>query len=525
MADRKSARSRGAGKVAAETSLKSGAETGAEPAAEAQTDAPSEAQPDTRAAEAPAPAARPRSANVTHVAQGQPGKATGAPRGRAVAPSASAPAEPESEPAPKRDPGNAELIRKRKEEIQRQRLAEQRARQAERKAEREAQLPGGKPVIKPDPERSKLRHRHWIVAFAFLYMVAVPIGATAWYLWDRAIDRYSSVAGLSIRTQEVSSAIELLGGVAELGGGSSSDVDILHQYLQSQEMVARIDELIDLRSIWSDADIERDPIYVYHAPGTIEDLVDYWGRMVDVYKDSSTGLLNIEAQAFSPEDAQLIARTIVSESSLMINRLAYDAQQDATRYAREELDLTQERLREAREALTRFRNEHQLVDPAASIQSQMGILSELQSQLANTLIEVDLLRQTAGETDPRLEQAQRRIDVIQLRIAEERAKLGIGGATGDENSDLFADLVGEYEGLAVDLHFAEQSYTAARAAYDGAVAESQRQSRYLATHVRPTLAERAEYPQRFTILALIGFFAFLLWAIFVLAFYSFKDRR
>ena len=39
------------------------------------------------------------------------------------------------------------------------------------------------------------------------------------------------------------------------------------------------------------------------------------------------------------------------------------------------------------------------------------------------------------------------------------------------DSGAFADLVGEYERLAVDLQFAEQSYTAAMAAYDAAVAE------------------------------------------------------
>ncbi|WP_203531363.1 capsule biosynthesis protein [Pseudoroseicyclus tamaricis] len=392
-------------------------------------------------------------------------------------------------------------------------------------AKPQGQAKGEAPSVKSAPARSQLRKRHWALVFAFLYIVAIPTLATAWYMWERATDRYASEAGLSIRTQEIKSAIELLGGVAELGGGSSSDVDILHQYLQSQEMVAHIDDLIDLRGIWSKADAQQDPIFVYHAPGSIEDLVSYWERMVHVYKDSGTGILNIEAQAFTPEDAQLISQTIVSESSIMINRLSQDAQEDATRYAREELEVTLERVKEAREALTRFRNEHQLVDPEASIQSQMGILSQLQSQLANTLIELDLLRQTAGETDPRVEQAERRIEVIQLRIAEERAKLGLGGGVSAENPELFADLIGEYEGLAVEREFAEQSYTAARAAYDSAVAESQRQSRYLAIHVRPTLAETAEFPQRMTILALVAFFAFLAWAVIALAYYAFKDRR
>ena len=47
----------------------------------------------------------------------------------------------------------------------------------------------------------------------------------------------------------------------------------------------------------------------------------------------------------------------------------------------------------------------------------------------------------------------------------------------------------------------------------------------LATHVQPTLAERAEYPQRLLVLGLSGLFLVLLWAILVLTGYALRDRR
>ncbi len=56
-----------------------------------------------------------------------------------------------------------------------------------------------------------------------------------------------------------------------------------------------------------------------------------------------------------------------------------------------------ERLKEAREAVTLFRNRNQIVDPAADLQSQMGILTSLQAELATTLIDLDILRQTTRE--------------------------------------------------------------------------------------------------------------------------------
>jgi hypothetical protein len=59
----------------------------------------------------------------------------------------------------------------------------------------------------------------------------------------------------------------------------------------------------------------------------------------------------------------------------------------------------------------------------------------------------------------------------------------------------------------VEQEFAQQAYVAAMAAYDAALAEGRQQSRYLAAHVEPTLAERADYPQRWTLTLLTALFA------------------
>jgi capsular polysaccharide transport system permease protein len=100
--------------------------------------------------------------------------------------------------------------------------------------------------------------------------------------------------------------------------------------------------------------------------------------MVAVYNDTGTGLLDIEVQAFAPEDSRAIAQAIYEESQTLINRLSDIAQEDRTRHAREELDTAELRLTEARVAMTRFRNETQIVDPTTALQGQMGLLNALE---------------------------------------------------------------------------------------------------------------------------------------------------
>ncbi|WP_425074082.1 hypothetical protein [Sagittula sp. S175] len=376
---------------------------------------------------------------------------------------------------------------------------------------------------KPMAGAARLKRRHRSVLLSFLLGVLLPVGCVAWYLWARAADQYASTVAFSVRTEQPNSPLELLGGLTSLSGSSSSDTDILYEYLQSQKLVADMDAQIDLRELWSKPGA-RDPWFAFDTSGTVEDLVTQWDRMVRISYDDGAGLIEVRVLAFDPGDAQLIARALYNHSTQMINELSAIAREDAIRYARQDLQEALERLKIARAAVTRFRNENQMVDPSADLATQTGLLSSLQQQLADLLIEYDLLSLRTRPDDPRIAQAESRIEVIRNRIAAERRKLGLagGGAAGEE---VYANLFGEYERLVVDREFAERSYTTALASYDAAQAEARRQSRYLAAYVKPTLAESARFPERGVLLALAGLLILLVWGTLVLVLYALKDRR
>lgn len=377
--------------------------------------------------------------------------------------------------------------------------------------------------LKPVASRARAKSRHWGLLAALVMIVLVPVLTTGWYLEARAADQFASTLGFTVRSADTTPAADILGGLGStLGGSTSRDTDILYEFIRSQELVARIDAMLDLRRLYA-IHRDRDPLLSFDPAGTIEDLTRYWRRMVRISYDANSGLMELRALAFTPADARAIAEAIRDESSAMINALSAQAREDATAYAREDLDLAEARLRAAREALTAFRVENQIVDVTADIQSQMGLLATLQGQLAEALIEMDLLSNSASAGDPRLEQAQTRIAVIEARIEEERQKFGSGGSgPGGGN---YATTVAEFERLSVDREFAERAYLAALSAYDAARAEASRQSLYLAAYIHPSQAERSEFPQRLLILGIVALFAFLIWAILALVYYSLRDSR
>lgn len=368
---------------------------------------------------------------------------------------------------------------------------------------------------------ARVAPRHAWLAMVFVAMVVVPVAAAAIYLFFWAKDQFASTVAFSVRREEVVSPVELLGGIADMAGSGSADADILFDYLNSQDIVQALDVEIGLSEMFSGP--ADDPFFVYRSGGSIEDLHAYWQRMVRVIYDPRTGIIDVRALAFHPEDARLIASAVLEKSSNLIDEISAIAQADTTDFARTELDTAVERLKLAREQLTAFRSRTQIVDPTADLQGQMGILSMLEQQLASALIDADLLRESTRASDPRLTQADRRITVIEARIADERRKLGVGGQGGSGRD--YATLMAEYERLAVDLQFAEETYRAALTAFDLAQADARRKSRYLVAHIKPTLAETSQHPRRMTLLAGVAAALFGAFAVVLLFYYSVRDRR
>ncbi len=376
--------------------------------------------------------------------------------------------------------------------------------------------------VLPMAHPAHMRSRHRVLLWSFVVLVLLPLVAVGAYLGFVAEDRYSSTAAFTVRQEEGGSATDLLGGLAQFAGTSSTaDGDVLYEFIRSQVLVDLIDQKLDLRNYYA-AHWETDPVFALWPDASIEDLHWFWERVVKVSYDQSTGLTELQIFAYDAEMAQTIAREIVAESQKMVNALSDAAQRDAIRYAEADLMLTQERLKTTRQALTQFRTRTQIVDLEADIQGRMGVMNTLQQQLATELVIFDETSKSARTDDPRLTKALRRIQVIRDRIAAERREFATTEVL--ETGEDYPTLIAEFEGLNVEREFAEIAYNAALAALDGAKANAIRQSRYLATYITPTLAEEAEYPRHFVIFGLAALFLMLSWGILALIYYSLRDR-
>lgn len=369
----------------------------------------------------------------------------------------------------------------------------------------------------PTAAKASPKPRHFKLILSFLVCFLLPVVSSAYYLFSVANDQYASTVAFSVRKQEAGAAIELFGGITELAGSSTSDTDVLFEYLSSQQLVRAVNSQLSLVDIYHKPE---DPFYSLKDDPKIEDLVAYWKRMITVYYDTGSGLIEIRVLAPHPDHAQRVAQAIFEESSKMINELSAIARSDATRYAKEELSVAIERRKRAVNAMADFRSRTGIVDPTVDLQGPTSVLNVLNTELARVLLETELLRADFAN-DQRLPKLEEKAQIIRKQIEKERANL----LHSDSEASNYSRMLGEFGSLTVDLQFAEQAYVAALAAKDAAEAEANRQSRYLAAHIKPTLAETAEYPRRHILVTLVTVFSLLGWLILVMIYYSIRDRR
>ena len=364
----------------------------------------------------------------------------------------------------------------------------------------------------------RFKTRHYVLGALFVIVGLMPALVASFYLFTRGADQYHSTAAFSIRSEDFGSPFDVLDAFTQMGSSSAGDSVILHEFVRSQPLIERVDANVDLRTLYRRE--PRDFVFSLPLDASIEDLLSYWERMVHIQSVEGGGVLSIQVRAFAPEDAQRIAQAIVDESAALVNHLSQIAQEDAMRFSLQDLEDATERLRSIRVRVREFRSDNQLINPEADVESQMGVVSHLQAELADALVRRARIVDYTDGADPRLNDLDTTIRVLREQIERERQSI----ARGSSSERSLSDVVGDYEELLLELEFAEQAYTAALAAAEQARFEARRQSRYVAVHIPPTLPQESVYPQRGLMVALILLCSITAWCVAALIYYNIRDR-
>ncbi len=326
----------------------------------------------------------------------------------------------------------------------------------------------------------------------FLLIVALPTLLAAIYYGLIASDVYISESRFVIKNpnqkRSQTSTLANLVQTTGLSGGHEQTSEVL-TYVQSRDALKALVEKVDIRDKFSSP--QADFLSRFPRPltnGSFEDLFKYYGKRVDARIDMENGTATIKVEAFTPQDAYAINRELLGLSENLVNQLNMRAQSKGIIEAQKQVELATQRAKDARVALSQYRNAQALIDPAKQAGGVLEIADTMVAQRSTLQAQLDTMqRLTPG--NPSIPALRSRIAAISAQIASQDNRV-VGNGSG------IASKLGGYENLMVEQEFSTESLNAANAALVQARAEAQRQQFYLERVVNPNIPDTPLLPKR-----------------------------
>ena len=219
----------------------------------------------------------------------------------------------------------------------------------------------------------------------FIVMVLIPNLIACLYFSFLATNMYVSKANFVV--QHVSAKIAnpldaVMGSVGLSSNSSSHDALIVQEYINSYDMLDKLREKFDIKNLYSNKSfdfysrLKKNP--------TKEEFLEYYKSLVKVYFDPMSGVVNIEFKSYTPELSKLILDEILELSEDLIERLSGKAREDSLDFAKKEVYLAEERVKNSITKLRNFREDKNDLDPASSAGGMMKILAEFETEKLKT---------------------------------------------------------------------------------------------------------------------------------------------
>jgi capsular polysaccharide transport system permease protein len=371
------------------------------------------------------------------------------------------------------------------------------------------------------PRDATLRPRRLTLGWlSFCIIVVLPVVFATAYYFLVAADQYVAEFRFSLRSAEPMPA--QIAGVLQADvtpAPVAADSYVIVQFILSRAMIDDLGRTIDLRKVFSTR--RADWPARLHLPVSIERLVAYWKRQVDAFFDAANGIIIVRTRAFTRDDALQLAQAVLASSERLVNQLSERARQSALRDSEEQVGRAERRLATALARLREFRDEEGLIDPNKAADSTQALADRVQDALVRARTELSTLKQYMRDDAPPIQLLEARIASLeeQRRAIEDHVT-----ATAKSRAQTLSRMIGRYEELESERHFAENAYQHALEALDRSRLNADRQQVYIADFVPPRLPEEALYPRRGRAIAIVFLVAFAGWAIGGLTVRSVRDH-
>jgi capsular polysaccharide transport system permease protein len=369
------------------------------------------------------------------------------------------------------------------------------------------------PPVWTEPPKKRSRF-NWI----FLITVVLPTAIATLYYGLIASDVYISESRFVVRSPQR----QVQTGLAALlqGSGfsrSQDDTYSVHDFVLSRDALTELDKKLGVRKAY--ASEEND--FINRFPGldwdnSFEAFHRYYRKQVAIDYDTASSITTLKVRAFSAETSKNVNDLLLQMGERLVNNLNDRSRQDLIKTAEQEVQIAEEKIKNAATALAGFRNTQTVFDPERQSALQLQGVAKLQEELLTTQAQLEQVRRVSPN-NPQIGSLNSRVENLRKSIADETAK--VAGASGSLTSKSAA-----YERFALDKIFAEKQLAAALTSLETARSEAQRKQLYLERLVQPNLPDKATEPRRIRGILMVFVLGMVSWGVLTLLVASVREH-
>jgi len=270
---------------------------------------------------------------------------------------------------------------------------------------------------------------------------------------------------------------------------ASEDTYAVQDYLLSRDAAHYMMANQDIKAVFNRPEgdwLARFP-NVLTGP-SFEFFYHYYQNHISAELDTTTSISTLKVRTFRPDDSQRVAQALIVAAERLVNRMNQRQRENMISSAAREVDDAEARLRAIAAQMADYRNREALLDPMKQSVPMMKGISDLQSMLTTTRLQLAQLQRSAPNS-PLIPVYQRRATALEAQIAQSGKEI-----TGPSNS--LVPKITAFEDLTLQRELAEKQLTIAATTLSAAKQQADRQQLYLEEISKPDLPDYPTYPHR-----------------------------
>jgi capsular polysaccharide transport system permease protein len=289
----------------------------------------------------------------------------------------------------------------------------------------------------------------WLFVFTTLFALVLPVAAGGLYILFMESEEYLSETRFVIRSAQ--SAISSKKG-NKVSSKIAQDTQVVTNFLGSAGFVEALEKKMDIRHFFGREDI--DFLSALPRDATREAKVEYFEDRIESSIAPSSGIVNVEVTAFSPQEAKQFLDIVLEISEEHINQLNQRIWADLIATSEQEFKLAEANLQERRLAIQKKQLDAGVFSVDLKAENTSDLIKKIQEEVLTLQSRLSLLETKAETRSPLLKQLRERLATRQRQIDGLQAQL----AGQQQQEGTLSDISRGFSQLELEKQLAEERF-------------------------------------------------------------------